>query len=82
MSAANRLMVLAPLELLPVRERANQVLSRADERVDAWEQEWWAVRAELTVESRKLLGTRVIEPQTAARSGEHNDDSTVRQHAG
>ena len=62
-SAANRLVVLAPLELLPIIERANQLLSRADERDELWEKQWRAVRAELTVESRKLLGTRVIEPQ-------------------
>jgi hypothetical protein len=74
MSAANRLMVLAPLELLPVIERANQLLSRSDERDDAWEEQWWAVRAELTVESRKLLGTRVIDPPAAARSRDREDD--------
>jgi hypothetical protein len=79
--AANRLMVLAPLELLPVIERANQLLAGADKRDEAWERQWWAARAELTVESRKLLGTKVI-AQTAARSGERDDDSTARQHAG
>jgi hypothetical protein len=79
MSAANRLMVLAPIELLPVIERANQLLSRSDERDDAWEEQWWAVRAELTVESRKLLGTKVIEPQTASRSGEHRDDAAPQR---
>jgi hypothetical protein len=81
MSAANRLMVLAPLELLPVIERANQLLSRVDERDDGWEEQWWAMRAGLTVESRKLLGTKVIEPQIAARSGEHKVDSTARRPA-
>ena len=81
MSAANRLMVLAPLELLPIIERANQLLSRVDERDDAWEKRWWAMRAELTVESRKLLGTKVIEPQIAAKSDQHKDGSTARRPA-
>jgi len=80
-SAANRLMVLAPLELLPIIERANQLLSRSDERDDAWEKQWWAVRAELTVESRKLLGTKVIEPQSTAPSGKHKGDSAARRPA-
>lgn len=67
MSAANRLIVLAPLELLPIIERANRLLSRVNGRDDAWEKQWSAMRAELTVESRKLLGTKVIEPQTRGR---------------
>jgi hypothetical protein len=78
MLAANRVTVLAPLELLPMIEQANQLLSRAGEHDNAWEKQWWAVRAQLTFESRKLLGTKVIEPQATARSREHKDDSTAR----
>lgn len=78
MSAANRVMVLAPLELLPVVERANQLLTRAAERDDTWEEQWWAMRAELTVQTRKLVGTKVIESQSAARSSERDAAETPR----
>jgi len=59
MAEGNRVLLLAPIEFLPVLEQANQLLTRASARDEDWDRDWAAMRAQLTVESRKLVGSKV-----------------------
>jgi hypothetical protein len=57
--ASNRLLLVAPNELLGPLGKMAELLSHADQRDGEWDQKWDDSRTELVVIARRLLGQEV-----------------------
>jgi hypothetical protein len=58
--SANRLLLVAPSEILGPMGKMAELLSHADQRDGEWDEKWDEAHAELVVIARRLLGQKAV----------------------